>query len=89
MTSRGLALVAAGAALLGYLVYGTISSQKVECSVVMEFSGQRDSATASAATSQEAEQQARTTACATISSGMNDRIACADRPPVRKECRAA
>jgi len=89
MTSRGLALMAAGAALVGYLVYGTIASQKVECAVVMEFGGRRDSAVASAATSEEAEQQARTTACATISSGMNDRIACGDRPPVRKDCRAA
>lgn len=89
MTSRGLALAAAGVALVGYLVYGTVSSQKMECSVVMEFAGRRDSAVASGATLDEAEQQARTTACATISSGMNDRIACGDRAPVRKDCRAA
>jgi hypothetical protein len=55
----------------------------------MEFDGRRDSATASGATESAAEQQARTTACATISSGMNDRIACGNRPPVRKDCRAA
>jgi len=89
MTSRGLALAAAGLVLVGYLIYGTVSSQKVECAVVMEFGGRRDSAVASGSSAEEAEQQARTTACATISSGMNDRIACGDRPPVRKDCRAA
>ena len=89
MNPRKLAALLAGVAFLAFLVYGTVSGQKVACSVVMEFDGRRDSATASASSESEAEQQARTTACATISSGMNDRIACGNRPPVRRDCRAA
>lgn len=89
MNPRKLVALLAGVAFLAFLLYGTVASQKVACSVVMEFDGRRDSATASAASESEAEQQARTTACATISSGMNDRIACGNRPPVRRDCRSA
>ena len=89
MTRRGAALAITGAVFVGILLYGTMAGQKVTCSVVMEFDGRRDSATASGATTEAAEEQARTTACATSSSGMNDRIACGNRPPVRRDCRAA
>jgi hypothetical protein len=89
MTSRQAVAMVVAAAFAAFLLYGTLAGQKVECSVVMEFDGRQDSAAASAASEAEAEQQARTTACATISSGMNDRIACAARPPVTRECRPA
>ena len=89
MTRRGALLALAAVALIGFLLYGTLTSQKVTCSVVMEFEGRRDSATASAADADVAEEQARTTACATISSGMNGRIACGNRQPVRRDCRSA
>ena len=89
MNPRKLAALVVGAGFAAFLLYSTMASQQVACSVVMEFDGRQDSATASGATESEAEQQARTTACATISSGMNDRIACGNRPPVRRDCRAA
>ena len=86
MTTRGKAMVGATLGFIGILLYSTLASQKASCSVVMEFNGARDSATASAETVASAEQQARTTACATISQGMNDRIACAARAPVIRRC---
>ena len=89
MSPRTLVAWIVGIGFAAFLLYGTLASQKVACSVVMEFEGRRDSATASAASEQAAEEQARTTACATISSGMNDRIACGARPPVRRDCRSA
>ncbi len=89
MSGRKVVALLAGLGFAAFLLYGTLASQKAACSVVMEFDGRRDSATASAASEAEAEQQARTTACATISSGMNDRIACAARQPVRRDCRSA
>ena len=58
------------------LFTSTMTSQQAECTAVVTFRGATDSATASAATREEAETQARNTACGTISSGMNDRIAC-------------
>jgi hypothetical protein len=88
MKKRGvlvtLALVLAFVALL---LYGTVSGQKAECSVVVEFAGGRDSATASAASAEEAERQAMTTACGTLARGMNESIACGNRPPIRRQCR--
>ncbi len=89
MNARKLVALLVGLGFAAFLLYGTLASQKVACSVVMEFGGRHDSATASAASDADAEQQARTTACATISSGMNDRIACAARSPVRRDCRPA
>jgi hypothetical protein len=70
-----------------FLLYSTIASQRAECAVSVEYQGRRNAATASAATEREAEQQARTTACGPIASGMNETIACTNRPPVRRQCR--
>jgi hypothetical protein len=86
--SKG-SLITLGAAVLlgGVLLSSTLSSQKVECSAVVTYEGRTDSATASAADNHEAERQARTTACGTISSGMDGRIACSNTPPVRVSCR--
>ena len=86
MTTRGRLMTGTALGFFAILLYTTLASQKASCSVVMEFAGARDSATASGETVAAAEQQARTTACATISQGMNDRIACAARPPVVRRC---
>jgi len=79
-----LAVVAAFVALL---LVSTLRSQKAECRVVVEFRGARDSAVASAATEEEAEHQARTSACGPIAPGMDQSIACTNTPPVRRSCR--
>jgi uncharacterized protein (UPF0333 family) len=71
----------------GFLLYSTMTSQRAECSVTVEYQGRRNDATASAATEREAEQQARTTACGPIAAGMNATIACTNRTPVRRQCR--
>jgi hypothetical protein len=71
----------------GFLLYSTMTSQRAECSVTVEYQGRRNDATASAATEREAEQQARTTACGPIAAGMNETIACTNRTPVRRQCR--
>ncbi len=87
MTRRGkLLTVLAVLAFAAFLLYGTLSSQKVSCTAVMEFRGQRNEATASAETESAARQRAQDTACGTISSGMDDRIACSNTPPVRMAC---
>jgi len=70
-----------------FLLYSTLRSQRVECSVTVEYQARRADATASAASEREAEQQARTTACGPIAHGMNETIACTDQPPVRRQCR--
>jgi hypothetical protein len=71
----------------GFLLYSTMASQRVECLVAVEYQGRRNEATASAATEREAVQQAQTTACGPVAAGMNETIACTNRPPVRRQCR--
>lgn len=70
-----------------FLLYSTLTSQRAQCAVTVEYEGRSNSATASAGTEREAEQQARTTACGPIAAGMNETIACTNRRPVKRECR--
>jgi hypothetical protein len=77
-----LAAVAFGALLL----YSTLSSQRVECTVTIDFNG-RSNTTASGANEAEATRQAQTTACGPVASGMNESIACGNIVPVKKVCR--
>lgn len=87
MSRRTLLTLAAIAVMVVVLYTSTMTSQRAECTAVVTFRGATDSATASAATRDEAETQARNTACGTISSGMTDRIACTGTPPARLSCR--
>ena len=53
-------------AILGFvafLLWATLSSQRAECAVTVEFHGDRRTATASAAAETEAAEQAQTAAC--------------------------
>jgi hypothetical protein len=78
-----LAAVAFGALLL----YSTLSSQRVECTVTIDFNGRSNTATASGANEAEATKQAQTTACGPVASGMNESIACGNIVPAKKVCR--
>jgi hypothetical protein len=72
---------------LGLLYWLTVSAQAAECHACVAYNGQQNCATASAASADEAERQARNTACGTIAHGMNESIACTNTPPVSKQCR--
>ena len=88
MSSRSRAItIAVVLAFVGFLLWSTLSSQRVECAVAVEFAGGRRSATASAAGEHEATEQAQTAACGPLTGSMDERIACANRPPVSKQCR--
>jgi hypothetical protein len=71
----------------GLLLYSTLSAQQVECNACVTFNGQSNCATASAETAEAATKQAVTTACGTISSGMDESIRCANTPPTRPQCK--
>jgi hypothetical protein len=75
------------AAFAAILLYNTLASQRAECRVLVEYDGQRNGATASGATAADAEREARTAACGPMAKGMNASIACANSPPVERECR--
>lgn len=89
MSSRGrflslLVLLAFGA----FLLWSTLSSQRVECSVTVAFAGGRNSGTASAASEVDAAREAQTAACGPLATGMDGRIACSRVAPISRHCRA-
>lgn len=71
----------------GLLLYSTLSAQQVECSACVTFNGKTNCATASAEDEAAATRQAVTTACGTLSAGMDESIRCSNTPPQRPQCR--
>jgi hypothetical protein len=88
MTNRGrlvtlLVVLAFGA----FLLWSTLASQRVECTVTVTFRGAQGGGTASAASEADAIREAQTAACGPLTQGMDDRIACSRIPPVSRRCR--
>ncbi len=65
----------------GALYYSTVSLAKFRVEVCMEFKGNTSCRTASGSTQEFALRTATTNACATISSGVTDSIACDQSTP--------
>jgi hypothetical protein len=72
----------------GFLYVATASAQKETCEVCVRFNDQENCATASGETKAEAARTAQNTACGPLVRGMNDAIACDNRPPIRAQCRS-
>jgi hypothetical protein len=75
-------------AFAGFLLWSTLSSQRVECSVTVDFRGRQNNGTASAASEQDATREAQTAACGPLANGMNESIACGRIPPISRRCRS-
>lgn len=86
MKRSTLVTIGALAVFGAYLLYSTLTSQKYSCTVSVTYQGRSGTATASAASEHDAKQQAQTTACGPITSGMNESIACSNTPPAKTEC---
>lgn len=88
MTSRSkLATALVIVAFIVFLLYSTLEVQRVECTVTVDFQGQRRTATASGASEESATEQAQTAACGPLVQGMDESIACSRRPPAAVQCR--
>ena len=88
MTRSGkLWTVLAVLAFAGLLLYSTLSSQRVECTVTVAFGNTQNTATASGASEADASREAQTTACGPLAQGMNESIACGRIPPISRQCR--
>ncbi|HUR93120.1 MAG TPA: hypothetical protein VMY76_00960 [Gemmatimonadales bacterium] len=72
---------------VAFLLWSTLSSQRAECTVAVEFNGRPGSGTASGASEEDAVREAQTAACGPITGSMNDRIACSKVRPVSRRCR--
>lgn len=70
-----------------FLLWSTLASQHVECSVTVTYGGAQNVGTASAASRTDALREAQTAACGPLTQSMNGRIACSGTPPVSTRCR--
>lgn len=88
MKPKTLLTIAVVLLFVAFLAWTTLSAQKVTCNVCVSFNGQKNCASASHENAAEAARSAQTTACGPVSQGMNEAIACGNRPPVSQQCRA-
>jgi hypothetical protein len=89
MTNRGkLLTLIALLAFAALLLWSTLSSQHVQCTVAVAYAGREGEGSASAASELEAAREAQTAACGPMTRSMDERIGCSRVPPVRRECRA-
>jgi len=73
-------------AFIGALAWFSVTQAGVECEVCMRFEGREACNTSAAADRDEAVAQARSSACAQISSGVTSGIRCSQEPPLRLQC---
>ena len=69
-----------------FLLWSTLSAQRVDCEACVDFGGRRNCAKASGTSNEEALRTAVSTACGPVAQGMNKSIACQNRPPVVQRC---
>lgn len=86
MKRSTLLTVAVIAAVIALFFYMSTARATQQCEVCMEFNGQSNCASAVGQTVDEATQTAHSTACGPIAHGMNETIACGNRPPVSVQC---
>ena len=70
-----------------FLLWSTLSAQRVDCEACVDFGGKRNCAKASGTSEEEALRTAVSTACGPVAQGMNESIACQNRPPVVRQCK--
>ena len=75
------------AVIIVLFFYMTTRGATQECTVCMEFRGQRNCASAVGQTREQAQRGAQETACGPIASGMDASIACGRAEPANVECR--
>ena len=71
---------------VGMVVYSTIQLRVVSCYVCVQYGQYTECASASGASAEAASDAAVTVACARISSGVTESIACGNSPRIRQEC---
>ena len=69
-------------AILGFIVYSTLSASRKRVTVCMSFNGRSDCRTAAGTTRDFALRTAVTNACALIASGVTDTVNCEQSQPV-------
>jgi hypothetical protein len=87
MSRAGLAGVLLLGGVIAFVLLQSMALQKVTCEVCVEYNGRQQCRTVAAATEDEAIQGAITNACAFISGGMTDSMACGRSEPASVTCK--
>ena len=72
--------------LFGWIVWSSLQTGTVRCEACMEFRGREACRSVDADSEELAMEAARTNACALISSGVTDSMACGRSTPLRASC---
>ena len=75
-----------GVGFLAYLVYSTVGLASVTCEVCVEFNGRVDCRIASGTTAEVATDTGRNNACALLTNGRDELIACTQTQPQTTMC---
>ena len=87
-TARILSLIAVLVLFGVALILGSRALVQAECELCVTYRGLTPCRTGSGATAAEAQRAAQKAACAVMTSGMNDVIACDNTPPTDLQCRS-
>jgi hypothetical protein len=71
---------------LAYLIYSSLTQAQASCEVCINFRGRTGCGSARGVDANEAQRTATDVACAPISSGVTDSIACGNTPPIKLMC---
>ena len=85
--TRVLVGVALGAAFLAALIFTTVAETSTECEVCVQFGGRSACSVAKGGDEALAMQQAQSSACATITSGVTEVVACGNTLATSIQCR--
>jgi hypothetical protein len=80
-------ILAIAALFVGFVIYRTTQIPTYECEVCITFRGNSICRTVQGATTAEARSGAITNACALLSSGVTDTLACERTTPTKLQCR--
>ena len=83
---RVLALFLGISVVVGVLIFGSMRSVQAECSLCVEFNGQRQCRTGLGPTEDDARDAAQRAACAVMASGMAETINCSRVASVERQC---
>ncbi len=86
MRRSTLAIVIGALALVGFLIWSMLKQRQASCELCITFQGQSACRSSAAPTSAEAINAATIAACAVVSAGVTDTIACQRTPPSQLRC---
>jgi hypothetical protein len=86
VSRTGLICLVAFAGIAGFIAYQSFQLTGSSCEVCMSYRSREQCRTVSAANEEEALQGAVINACAFISSGVTDSMACQRQEPISKRC---